>query len=240
MRSSFACSATPWAFTGGEMPLCPPRSRGIVPQATPSTKPNKLFSPIERMTNLKLTLLLAIFLVPFAHAQTIAGGRNSRPLITARIDETQLQTLAGNTRPQANALNDRGPVPDSLAMEHMLLQLRRPAEQEQALSQLIDQLHTRGSSNYHHWLTPAQFGNAYGPAQQDITAVTGWLQSRGFKVNQVHPSGMLVDFSGTAGQVRGAFHTDIHYLDAGGESHIANMSDPQIPAALAPAGAGGI
>ena len=46
---------------------------------------------------------------------------------------------------------------------------------------------------------------------------------------------MLIDFSGTAGQVREAFHTEIHNLDVSGERHIANMSDPQIPAALAPA-----
>jgi hypothetical protein len=46
---------------------------------------------------------------------------------------------------------------------------------------------------------------------------------------------MTVDFSGTAGQVFAAFRTEIHYLEAGGTTHIANMSDPQVPAALAPA-----
>ena len=45
---------------------------------------------------------------------------------------------------------------------------------------------------------------------------------------------MMIDFSGSAGQVREAFHTPIHNLDVNGEAHIANMSDPQIPAALAP------
>ncbi|MGB0115204.1 MAG: Ig-like domain repeat protein, partial [Terriglobales bacterium] len=38
-----------------------------------------------------------------------------------------------------------------------------------------------------------------------------------------------------AGQVHAAFHTEIHNLDVKGVPHIANMSDPQIPAALAPA-----
>ncbi len=45
---------------------------------------------------------------------------------------------------------------------------------------------------------------------------------------------MLIDFSGTAGQVGEAFHTQIGQLEVNGEAHIANMSDPQIPAALAP------
>jgi subtilase family serine protease len=41
-----------------------------------------------------------------------------------------------------------------------------------------------------------------------------------------------MDFSGTAAQVRAAFHTEIHNLDVNGERHIANMSDPRISAAL--------
>ena len=182
---------------------------------------------------------LAAVLLPFAlMAQSDIGGRNSHPLIHAKVDEAQVVTLAGNTHPQATLENDRGAVPDSLAMEHMLLQLKRPAEQEQAVKQLIEQLHTPGSPNYHRWLTASQFGQAYGPSPQDIATVTGWLEAHGFTVNQVHPSGMLVDFSGTAGQVRPALHTEIHYLNAGGQEHLANMSDPQIPAALAPAVAG--
>ncbi len=138
----------------------------------------------------------------------------------------------------ANSLNDRGRVSDDFAMDHMLLQLKRPPQQEQALSHYIDQLHTRGSANYHHWLTPAQFGENFGPSQQDIDTVTAWLKSHGLTVNSVSPSGMVIDFSGTARAVRSALHTDIHHLDVGGEPHVANMSDPEIPAALAPVVAG--
>ena len=46
---------------------------------------------------------------------------------------------------------------------------------------------------------------------------------------------MVIDFSGTAGQIRDAFHTEIHNLMVEGKMHFANMSDPQIPAALEPA-----
>jgi subtilase family serine protease len=48
----------------------------------------------------------------------------------------------------------------------------------------------------------------------------------------------VIDFSGSAGQVRRAFHTTIHNLDVAGVHHVANFSDPQIPEALAPAVAG--
>ncbi len=156
-------------------------------------------------------------------------------MIREPIDETKLVTLYHNTRPEANAENDRGRVPDNYAMDHLLLQLKRSPEREAALRQYIDQLHDRNSPNFHKWLTPEQFAQTYGVAQADVDTVKGWLTARGFKVNGAQSSGLMVDFSGTAGQVRQAYHTEIHKLEVNGVSHIANMSDPKIPAALAQA-----
>jgi len=161
-----------------------------------------------------------------------------RPLITEPVDNSRLHTLAGNTRPEANAQNDLGAVPGDLALDHMQLQLQRSAAQAQALQQFIDQLHNPKSTQFHKWLTAEQFGQLYGSSQQDVTAVTSWLESQGFTVQSVSPSRMTVDFSGKASQVAQAFHTEIHYLNVNGTRHLANMSDPRIPAALAPAVAG--
>ena len=175
------------------------------------------------------TLALAFGFMAFAQSPI---------LITQPIDNSNLVTLAGNTRPEAIAANDRGPVADNMLIDHMLLQLQRAAQTEQAAETLIDQFHDPNSSNYHQWLTAAAFGRQFGLAQQDLNKIAAWLQSQGFAVNVVYPSGMLIDFSGTAGQIRAAFHTEIHNLIVNGAAHIANMSDPQIPAALAPAVAG--
>jgi subtilase family serine protease len=49
---------------------------------------------------------------------------------------------------------------------------------------------------------------------------------------------LTIDVSGTAGQVRDTFHTEIHQYAVNGKAHVANASDPQIPAALAAAVAG--
>jgi subtilase family serine protease len=160
-------------------------------------------------------------------------GRRGRSAIVKSIDDSKRVRLEGNTRGEANERNDRGRVPDERRMEHMLLQLKRPPETEQALENYVAQLSDKTSPNYHKWLTPAQVGETYGVSQSDITLVTNWLKSEGFKVNVVYPSGMVIDFSGTAREVRTAFGTEIHFLDVDGVKHAANMSDPQIPAALA-------
>jgi Pro-kumamolisin, activation domain/Bacterial Ig-like domain (group 3) len=74
----------------------------------------------------------------------------------------------------------------------------------------------------------------FGPSDQDIQAITTWLQSHGFEVANVSPGRHVIEFSGTASQVQEAFHTRIHHYSVNGEEHWANSSDPQIPAALAP------
>jgi len=48
----------------------------------------------------------------------------------------------------------------------------------------------------------------------------------------------VIDFEGTAGQVRETFHTPLHYFNIQGGKYAANVRDPQIPAALAPVVAG--
>jgi len=165
-------------------------------------------------------------------------ARTGRPehlssiLITEPIDETHLATLRGNTRPEAKALNDRGVVPDSFAMEHMLLQLRRSAEQENSLQEYIEGLTDKSSPNYQQWLTAAQLGEIYGPSEADISMVQNWLESKGFVIGHIYSNRMVIDFSGTARQVRDAFHTEIHHLDVDGNAHFANLTDPKIPAAL--------
>jgi subtilase family serine protease len=176
------------------------------------------------------------FVLFFAGSVALFSQRLS--VIRDRIDENKLVTLSGNTRSEANARNDAGAVSDALVMDHMLLQLKRSAAQEQAAAQFVADLHNPKSPSFHKWITAAQFGQKFGLAESDIQTVTSWLESHGFTVNSVYPNGLVIDFSGSAGQVTRAFHVPIHNLDVEGVAHISNMTDPQIPAALAPAVAG--
>ncbi|MGA9528377.1 MAG: protease pro-enzyme activation domain-containing protein [Terriglobales bacterium] len=159
------------------------------------------------------------------------------PVIAAAIDESQLVTLTGNTTAAAlGAQNDRGPVANNLAFDHLLLVLKPAPESEARLKTLIDELHNQNSPEFHHWLTPQQLGERFGAAPQDRETIQRWLESHGFTINRVYQNGLVIDFAGTAAQISDAFHTEIHNLVLpNGEKHIANIRDPQIPAALAPA-----
>jgi subtilase family serine protease len=180
----------------------------------------------------RLNALLRAGFAAATLAATPAVAQTGARLITDRIDDARTVALPGNVRSEANAANDRGLVAAGMTLNHMQLLLDRPASAKAALESYIAALSDPQSADFHRWLTADQFGSLFGPQMADIQDVTAWLQSKGFTVNGVQPNRMVIDFSGTAGQVQGAFGTAIHALSVGGVQHIANMSNPTIPAAL--------
>lgn len=184
---------------------------------------------------LLIVISVATFTLPL---YATVSSPSQQPLVNGKIDETHLVALPGNVRHEVQPANDRGPVGDSMQLNHLQLILQRPATSEAALDAYLQAAQTAGDPNYHQWLTADQIGQLYGPAPSDIAAVRGWLEAHGFQVNSVSATGMFIDFSGTAGQIASTFKTEIHELNVRGERHIANASDPQIPAALEPVIAG--
>jgi subtilase family serine protease len=187
-----------------------------------------------RIATASLAVIACAFTLNLASHAEAAGSKTARPMITSKIDETKLVTLEGNTRSAArNSKNDRGPVADDFKLDGMQMLLKRSPEQQAAFDKIVEGLTSKGSPYYHKWLNNSEIAE-FGPSQKDIATIKEWLEGHGFTVTGIQPSGMIVEFSGNAGMVRDAFHTEIHNLALkNGETHIANINDPQIPAALA-------
>jgi Pro-kumamolisin, activation domain len=151
------------------------------------------------------------------------------PRIAEPVDDSKLTTLKGNTHPLARPQFDRGEAPSDLPMARMLLVLKRSDDQDYALRKLLDDQQDKASPSYHKWLTPEEFGKQFGPADTDIQTVAGWLQSHGFQLGSIAKGRNIIEFSGTASQVKETFHTAIHKYVVNGEEHWANASDPRIP-----------
>ena len=195
----------------------------------------------------RTSVLLSLPLL-FAEAPRVAAQSNSQaasqssvgqtPAVEARItqaiDEAQLVRLQGNVHPLARPEFDQGSVDDSMPVNRALLLLHRSPEQESALQQLLADQQVKDAPNFHKWLTPQQFGAQFGPADSDIQTVTQWLTGHGFHDVKVAAGRTTIEFSGNVGQVRNTFHTEIHQFSVSGRMHLANVSDPQIPAALSP------
>ncbi|MGA7317980.1 MAG: choice-of-anchor D domain-containing protein [Silvibacterium sp.] len=184
----------------------------------------------------------ALFSLTICAVLSVASLAQQAPadqaLVVDRINDTRLLQLHGNTHPLARAEYDKGALDPAFPMERMMLALKRSPEREEALEAFMEGQLNPASADYHNWLTPEEFGALYGPSEYDIQAVTNWLQNHGFTVDQVTNGRTLILFSGNAGQVHRAFHTEMHRYMVNGEEHIANNVDPSIPEALSPVVAG--
>jgi hypothetical protein len=173
---------------------------------------------------------------PAAPAQNAAVPVQNRVL--GPIDEAERVTLKGNVHPLAQKQFDQGAAPGSTPTGRIMLVLERSAAQQRGLTQYLSDLQNPVSPAYHRWMTPAQYGAAFAVSESDLLHVQSWLQAHGFKIDKVPAAHNVIEFSGNFDQVQTAFHTSIDKFSVKGETHFANVSDPQIPAALAPVVAG--
>jgi hypothetical protein len=169
-----------------------------------------------------------------SHAEVSAGSKSARALITQKIDVRNTVTLDKDVRLDLRNHADLGAVEDTMPVTHMKLVLKQSDEQKLALENLLARQHQKGTPEYHQWLTPQEFGEAFGGSSADVAKITEWLESQGFKVNGVANGGRIVDFSGDARTVREALGVNLHYFQQMGAKRYANINAPHIPAALAP------
>jgi hypothetical protein len=149
------------------------------------------------------------------------------------VDDNVRVVLSGNLPPLARPEFDVGRADGSLPEERVILALAMQPEKRAALERLLVEQHDPASPNFHHWLTPREFGTRFGATPDEISLVTTWLQSHGFIVDEVANSNLWVNVTGTVADVEAAFRTQIHGYLVEGEIHHANATDPSIPRALA-------
>jgi pseudomonalisin len=179
-----------------------------------------------------VTTLVLLAFTAFGLAQSSTVAPRNR--IVSPIVDSDVVTLTGNTHPLARPEFDRGAISYETRLERMVLLLQPDAEQQKDLDALIEAQQGPGSPSYHQWLSPEEYGDRFGASAADLAKITTWLENRGFAVEPIPAGHRIILFSGTAGQVAEAFHTEIHRYEVDGQMHIANAQDPQIPSALAP------
>ncbi len=116
----------------------------------------------------------------------------------------------------------------------LTLVLARSAEGEAEFEKFLLEQQDPASPNYHHWLTPREVGERFGRSEQDLSSVRTWLESNHLHVDWVSPSRVFVGFSGSAGDVGNAFHTELHAYSTNGVERFAVSAEPSVPAEVAP------
>jgi subtilase family serine protease len=140
-------------------------------------------------------LVVFLFLISFLSSPSHA---QQKPVLSGTVDDSVRVTIAGSKHPLAQSRFDVGAVDPTTRFNRMLLVLAPSPQHEKELQSLLDSQQDKSSPNYHHWLTPQEFGQKFGPAPQDLATVKSWLVQHGFSVEAVAQSGRWIQFSGTA------------------------------------------
>lgn len=154
--------------------------------------------------------------------------------IVTEVQNEQRLAVEGTTPAFVALSAETGRLPGGQNLGRMILQLTATDEQEHAAEKLVSDLHDPSSASFHKWLTPSEFGQKFGVAEQDATKVQQWLESQGLTVHEVSLSRRYIVFSGTVSQVEHAFATQLHSYEYKTKKFISNSTDIQIPAALHP------
>jgi subtilase family serine protease len=85
--------------------------------------------------------------------------------------------------------------------------------QRRALSNLLRDLYDPGSPDFHHYLTPEQFSEKFGPTEADYQKVLKFAEANGLQVVGTYPHRQLVDVSGTVSAIEKAFHVNMLLYD---------------------------
>jgi uncharacterized repeat protein (TIGR03803 family) len=118
------------------------------------------------------------------------------------------QVLHGN-RPSIMAR--LAPVEPLSISNHLNLAIALPLRNTPELTNLLRQIYDPDGPNYHHYLTPAQFAERFGPTEKDYQAVVAFAKASGLTVTGTHPNRTLVDVNGSVASIEKAFHVTMRW-----------------------------
>lgn len=99
---------------------------------------------------------------------------------------------------------------------------------------LVQQMYEKGSPNYHHWLTMAQYQAKFAPTQHDAALVQAYLETHNLTVTGTEKNNHYVMARGVVSDVQTALNVEIHRFNIGGTIQRAATA---VPSVAGPAGA---
>jgi hypothetical protein len=98
--------------------------------------------------------------------------------------------------------------------------------------QFIQELVTKGSPNFHQFLTAEEWNARFAPAAEDEQKVVDWAQSQGLTVTKRYANRLIVDVEAPAGIIEKAFGITINNYQVEDEVDFSNDRNPAIPDSL--------
>lgn len=93
--------------------------------------------------------------------------------------------------------------------QRLQLSVGLPARNAEALANLLEQLYDPASPAFRKFLTPEQFAARFGALDEDYNALSAFLEQQGLAIVSRHPNRLVLDITGTVGQVEKVFHVQL-------------------------------
>ena len=130
----------------------------------------------------------------------IAGTIFTAPPATA-----QQKILPGHV-PEAIARFHLSAIGRLAATNELRLAIGLASRDEQGLDKFIQELYSPTSTNYHHYLNPAQFTERFGPAEKDYQALIDFAKASGLNVTRQYSNRVVLDVKGSVADIEKTFH----------------------------------
>ncbi len=167
----------------------------------------------------------------FASTSLLLSAVPPASRIRASLENGRTVKVSGNVSPRVASAVDAGEAA-ALQLPRITIHFGMTEAQQLDLESLLRAQQDPANPQYHQWLTPEQIADRFGLSQGDLTQIALWLSRKGFTDVKPARSRMFITMAGTAANVSAAFGTRIHTYRVGGETHYANVTDPEVPEAL--------
>ncbi len=153
----------------------------------------------------------------FGSSSSAAGSQILRGQVPAAIARLHLQPI--------------GRLP---ATNRLRLAIGLPLRNKESLTDLLEQLYDPTSPNYHHYLTPQQFTERFGPTEEDYQSVIAFANTNGLTITGTYCNRVVLDVSGKVSDIEKAFHVNLRLYQHPIEERIFFAPDvePSVDAGL--------
>ena len=163
---------------------------------------------------------------PFALVSTPAPASAASAASAQSFSAGAPVALTWDVVPGLNQLTELGPAPADATLR-IVVAIEDPDPSAEVA--YLTGISTKGNALYHHFLTPAQIGQRFGPAPAVTSDVVRRLKAAGLDVYNVAATGDEVSAQGDPAAIDKAFNVDeMSYRSNDGKLFIANEQGPTV------------
>ncbi len=183
---------------------------------------------MRRFFAISLSVAVALCFAMPSHRQLLSRAALADGGATVRLPGHVLSALAG-ARPIAPADTKIAEANQPLLLTVILKRSDQPG-----FDRYLQDVYDSHSPAFHHFLTPEQVSDRFGPSRAAYEAVLSHLRSNGFRLVEGSSNRLTLTMRGTRVQAERAFAMQLKDFDLGGRRFFANDANPAVPITLAP------